>query len=158
MNRIFEKALQQLESGQKGCAFSECRKIASRYEDNPGVLKLCANIASLCNRHAEAVNWLRAAIRLDDRQAACHYDLARALIELNRLDEAVSSLKNVLQINASHIDARLKMGQAYCASGSYHEAVRQFKQTIQIDHSKAVPYCWLGIDYEKQRRFSQDLG
>jgi len=158
MNRMFEQALNFLESGQKGPAFFECRKIARQYKDNPGVLKLCGNIARQCNRHAEAVKWLQAAIRLDDRQSDYHYDLALILIEMNRLGAAISSLKKVLQINKDHIDARLKMGQIYCDSGSHENAIKQFKQAIQADPGQAISYCWLGIVYEKLNLFSKALG
>lgn len=147
---MVEQVLHFLEIGQKKTAMDECRTIVRMHENDPGVLKACANIAMRCDALQDAMTWIQGAIRLDGRKADYHYDLATVYLGLGSLDAAITSLETVLQLKDDHTAARLKLGEVHCNRGAYQAAVKQFQKAIKADPNQSVPYCWLGVAYAKQ--------
>src|SRR2546425_12298826 len=63
----------------------------------------------------EASIEFRNAIQIDDKFAAAHWGLARAYEGLQRAQEAFEELRKTTELDADHLDARVKLGNYYIA-------------------------------------------
>ncbi len=64
---------------------------------------------------------------------------AEALIQKREVSEAVINLKNILQKNPDHDQARFLLGSAYLSIDNYHNAEKEFQRAIIVnpDNNKA---------------------
>ncbi len=79
----------------------------------PGLLRALANNYRLCGRLEEAVACYRESLKREDGYLAAHVNLASALGELNRLDEARQAARGVLEREPDFSIAGYAAGLAY---------------------------------------------
>ena len=66
-----------------------------------------------------------------DKQAAL--ELANALFDARRFDEAVFWYRRVLALDPKDINARTDLGTAYYNLNRHDEAIAEFERTLQLD-------------------------
>lgn len=64
-------------------------------------------------KYQEASLEFRNAIQIDDRYAPGHWGLGRAYEGLKRLPEAFDEVKRAVELDANHLDSRVKLGNYY---------------------------------------------
>ena len=65
-------------------------------------------------------------------EAIAHYDYALALVQLNRVDQALESLAAALRADADLAEAHELRGELLSRKGQLAEAVREFQQALQL--------------------------
>jgi len=68
-------------------------------------------------------------VTADPQHAAAHFGQGRALLELNRTDEAIAAMERALQINPK-LNAHYRLGIAYQTKGDKAKAVAALKQAL----------------------------
>lgn len=109
-------------------------------------------IAEQANRHVErgsvqaAVELYQEALGAWPRNAMAHYNLAQTLLHLGRFDEAADHLEQVAALEPDHVESRAQLGQLAAMSGRLSDAVRWYRQTLNLaphDHATANNLAWL---------------
>jgi tetratricopeptide (TPR) repeat protein len=79
-------------------------------------------------RTAEAVGVLGEAVRTHPGSARAHYQLGRALFQLDRLEEAERSLRRAVELDANYPEAHLQLSKLYRRLGRAGDADRHAVQ------------------------------
>lgn len=93
-------------------------------------------------RTAEAIEQLRAAVRLAPNEAEYHYKLGLALAETGDLNGATIELEQAVAKNESFADGWYNLGLAYSQSGRLEDAVRSIQRAERVNPNEArYPYA-----------------
>jgi Flp pilus assembly protein TadD len=80
------------------------------------------------------------------------YNLAHALGEQGRYDEAAAHFMNALQIKPDFFDGLLNMGVTRAQQGQTAEAVEYYQRAIAVEPNSAKAHAELGVALAKQNR------
>lgn len=107
------------------------------------------------SRHGEAEAAFRNALSIRSDFAAAYYGLAEIYSKQNRPEEAAVARGNANRIAVSSLAAgralaqdTLNRGIAFWNSDNTEDAVRQFREALEIDATMGEPHYWLGLAYE----------
>jgi tetratricopeptide (TPR) repeat protein len=73
----------------------------------------------------------------------------------NKLDEAIESYKNALQIDPNYQDALHGLGMALFNGGRVDEAIATAKRLIEIDQDDILAHTSLSMFYQSQNRIEE---
>ena len=73
----------------------------------------------------------------------------------NKLDEAIESYKNALQIDPNYQDALHGLGMALFNSGRVDDAIATAKRLIEIDQDDILAHTSLSMFYQSQNRIEE---
>jgi len=92
------------------------------------------------NRHPEAVEHYRQALRIRPNYAQAMDNLGLDLAKMNRGAEALEYLQQAVRINPDSADAQYNLGIALAAAGRLDEAVEHYRRALGIkpDHVQAM--------------------
>lgn len=91
-------------------------------------------------RYEEAEATLRKAVALRGNYMESRINLGRTLIEMNRLDEALTQFRYVETHNSSAAMLHLNMGLAWRGKGEMDKARASFRKSVAIDHHSAAAH------------------
>ena len=107
------------------------------------------------DRYGEAEAAFRNALSIRSDFAAAYYGLAEIYSKQNRPEEAAVARGNANRIAVSSLAAgralaqdTLSRGIAFWNSDNTEDAVRQFREALEIDATMVEPHYWLGLAYE----------
>ena len=63
----------------------------------------------------------------------CEKEEIRALIDQNRLDEAVGRIEQLLKVDENSADLHFLLGQIFQKRGEWGKAINQFQRVIELD-------------------------
>ena len=86
------------------------------------------------------------------QQAEDHYKHGVELFEENKLDEAIAELREAIQLQPEHADARNYSGNALYLLGRTEESVNEYNEAIRIDPQHQDAHLNLGIVYKNEGR------
>jgi tetratricopeptide (TPR) repeat protein len=138
-----------------GCSNPEKAKIA-HVEKGEAYLK--------DEKFQEASLEFRNAIQIDEKLASAHWGLARSYEGLQRFQEAFEELRKTTDLDANNLDARVKLGNYYIASGKGHpelisEAKRLADQILAKDANHVEGHILMGSIFyaldERDKAFAE---
>lgn len=97
----------------------------------------------------------RNAIQIDEKLASAHWGLARAYEGLQRFQEAFEELRKTTELDADHLDARVKLGNYYIAGSKSNpqliaEAERLAREILQKDSNHIEGHILMGSVFYAQ--------
>ena len=103
----------------------------------------------------EASLEFRNAIQIDEKFATAHWGLARAYEGLQRFQEAFEELRKTSELDADHLDARVKLGNYYIAGAKSNpqliaEAERLAKEILQRNSNHIEGHILMGSVFYAQ--------
>ena len=84
-------------------------------------------------RTVAAANEYRRALQGSPRSAIILNKLGRVLIQMNRMDEALTSLTQALEVDPDNANTYVQLGRIYTASKKYKEGVNVLEEALQIN-------------------------
>jgi tetratricopeptide (TPR) repeat protein len=130
-------------SGRYAELESRARELTHRHPSSGFAWKALG--VSLSMQHKDALQALRTATQLLPDDAEAHANLAVALLDLGRLDEAVASYQRALEIKSDYVDAHINLGNALRSLGRLDEAVTSYRSALVIDPGHAEVHNNLGL-------------
>jgi tetratricopeptide (TPR) repeat protein len=85
------------------------------------------------NRHAEALQYYREAVRLSPANWEPHFKLGGELETAGQPDAARDELAEAVRLNPDHAPARYNYGAVLANQGRFDEAQRQFEESLRLD-------------------------
>jgi tetratricopeptide (TPR) repeat protein len=90
------------------------------------------------------INRFLQAIEQDPQNARLHYELANALQEQKRFDDALVNYRRALQLHPHYVEALNNMANMLCDMGRLDEAVSAYRLAIQVNPKIAILHYNLG--------------
>jgi tetratricopeptide (TPR) repeat protein len=82
-------------------------------------------------------------------------NLAQALIEEERIDEAMTAARTALRIDPSYAEAHVHLGHALASKRAYREAEAEYAQALRLKPDSAEAHNNLGATLADQNRFAE---
>lgn len=125
------------------------------YPEYINALNNLGNIFAEKREFKKSLTFYSRALTLNPDYPLSHYNLACALIELGRLDEAEAALLKVVQGDNEHVKALNSLGRLYCLRFQPDLSVAAFQRLIEIEPHSEEGYIGLGNTYSSINRFSK---
>jgi protein O-GlcNAc transferase len=145
MLQAFRMAREHFDAGRLPQADQLCRRILQEDTAHSGAWHLLGLIAGRAGRGDLAIDYFRAAIRINPDFAQAHTDLAIELATGRKLVEAVDSFVQALRVEPDHARAHFGLGVALQLQGKLDEAAASFRRAAQLRPDHAEAHCRLGF-------------
>ncbi len=86
-----------------------------------------------------------------------HNNLATALDEAGRSNEAIEHYQKTLKINPNYVKARYNLGNAYQNLGKFDQAIEQWSSVLRLDQSHVQAHNNLGVALVRQGKYDQAI-
>ena len=106
---------------------------------------------------ARAIELFDAALAIDPKSAAVHYNRALALYDAGRPEEALRGYDETLRLEPSHAKAHWNRGVVLRALGRLDEAMACYHEVLRLEPGFAAAHCNLGNALSLQRRWEDAL-
>jgi tetratricopeptide (TPR) repeat protein len=116
-------------------------------QDNYVAYNNRGDVYSRFDRHQDAIEDYKQAIRIKPSLAEAHYNLGAAHAKLGRWQEAMEAYKQAIRIKPDDLESHNNLGAAYAKLGRWQEAIDVLKQAIRIKPDDAMAHSNLGITY-----------
>jgi predicted Zn-dependent protease len=126
--------------------------------DNSFCRDLLAYELNAQGRGDEALEEMRAAIKLDPHNPEPYTRMADLLLPAGRIDEAASAYRSALALQENNVDARAGLGWTYLQQKKPADAKREFARAVEADPNLGTVrfylayVCRLMGDYEESNR------
>jgi len=137
--------LTYLESGNAAGAAGLIEQGLQAATDDAESRSNLGNALQKLNRHAEAVDQYREALRIDPALAEASNNLGLALRALKRDDEAVACFQDAIRVRPGLADAHYNLGDALQTLNRLDEAVRAYQEALRSRPDFARAHNNLGI-------------
>jgi len=141
---LFSEAVNCHRDGKLNDADRLCRRILELCPRHAESLHLLGAIAYQTSRYDMAVEMIRSAIRIDNRNAPYHSDLGLSLQAQGKLDAAVAQYKRALGLKPDYPEAHYYLGNALRDQGKTAEAAARYEQALKLRPGYALACSSLG--------------
>ena len=111
----------------------------------------------VAGRADEAIEQIKTALRLDNKQIEVNSNMANALAEQGRYEEAVPYYQLELGFDPSRANVRVNFGNTLLALGRNDEAREQFRLALETKSTLAEANNGLGVSYLLENRFADAI-
>jgi Flp pilus assembly protein TadD len=130
----------------------------ARLRKYPGDFVAHANLGSLLldeGRNAEAIDQLRAAVRVRPDQPAARNNLALALRAAGELDAAIDELIETTRVAPTYLQARYNLATSLLAKGKPREAIVELERVLAANPDDAAALSKLGSALAMSGRYDE---
>ncbi len=152
---VFQRALSAFRRGQFGEAERDLRKLLRKAPTNLAVLNILAGVLIALKRFEEAEPHLKAALRIDARSDATHYNYGLVLKALGRPDEALSRFTEALRINPQNAESWNNRGVAHHDLRDYLAALADLNKAAALAPRYAAAYFNKGRSLAELKRYDE---
>lgn len=96
-----------------------------------------------------ALQMSQKAVQLDPTLAEAHKNLALALCDLNRCDEALAHASEAVRLKPDFDKAHFVLGKTLFRLGRYQDAVAKYKEAIRVNGEYDKAHYSLGVAYDR---------
>ena len=144
LQAVLEEGLRHHEAGRLPEAEALYRQVLAQVPDHPDALQLLADLAQRAGEHAQAVELLRHATRINPSPHGFN-QLGLALHAAGRRDEAIAALRRALALNPGYSEAHNHLGLALQEAGRLDAALACFHAALDCRPGNAQAINNLGI-------------
>lgn len=105
--------------------------------------------------YSDELRFFRHVIAHNPEAAGAHLNLAEALIEENRPEEAAAAARIAVRQRPSSQDARINLGIALSHLQRFEEAERHFRKAVEIAPNASEPHANLGVLLSRRNRLDE---
>ncbi len=112
-------------------AHAEVDEVLKVHPGSPSALTLKARLVLADGASANALDIAKQAVAADGRSAQAHLTMARVLLALNRLDDAIKELRDTLNIDPASLPAQLELAEFHRRRGELNPALEYANQAVK---------------------------
>lgn len=137
-------AMEHQNEGEFGKAEIICREILRKDPRNVNATRMLGTIARDLDKPRLAARMLRNAVKLAPDFYGARIDLARALIEIDELDEAEPVVREAIKLAPELPQPRSLLGNLHTKQGKFEEAVEDYKQALEKQPNHGASLAAMG--------------
>lgn len=157
INLLFKHGLTLHEQGHLDQASIIYQKVLSNYPLHYDSLYLSGLIAAQTKNLVLAVELIGKAIEINPNHSVAFCNLGNALLELNRIDEALSNYDKAISLNPAYPEAYINRGVALQELRHLEEALSSYDMAIAINPRYADAYSNRGNVLQELKRTEEAL-
>jgi tetratricopeptide (TPR) repeat protein len=154
---FFEAGLKLMHAGQFQAAEQCGRQALAIDAAHADSLHLMGLLSLLAKQPVVAIEWFALAIRANPEVADYFFNLANALRQEKRIDEAIKSLDRALTLQPRHAEGWYAMGELLQQQKRLDEAVMSFDMALKANASWREAANASGLLYFETRRFQEAI-
>lgn len=151
---LFNKAMDLRKQGEQQEAVNELLEALKIYPHCLRALTWLGATYGQSGNPAVSVKILSIATQLYPQDAGAHYNLALAYGELGNADE-IPEYQRTLEIDPDYVLAYLNWGAALYTKGQYDEAIKVYREGIEVNPLFASLHYSLGLALEQQGKTAE---
>lgn len=157
INALLGQAFHYFEQGNLDAAEPILLKILQNHAKNFDALHLLGIIKAIRHDQQEAIKLFRKAISIDANNNFVHFNLAKALMEVGKDEEAIFHHKKAVQLAPGHVEAWLNYGVSLANLARYEEALVCYEKIFAL--APGFPKAWVnyGTALYKLERYQDAL-
>ena len=105
----------------------------------------------------DSISLFEHALKVTKGNYLANANLGAALLEQDKVDQAIEQLQLAIQTNPNCAEAYLNLADAYRKLGQYADAVQVYNRVIQVRPNYAPAYYELGITYDRLGQYQQAI-
>ena len=121
--------------------------LVNKYPDSYMGHKLLAEIYEKEGGMRKAIDEYVKVIEIDGKDCKSYYRISFLLNELDKKDESIIMLKNLLKVKPDHFEAMQLLGDVLCSTGSYKEALNVYTDMLKYYPNSYEAYYNMGMAY-----------
>ncbi len=121
--------------------------LVNQYPESCMGHKLLAQIYEKEGGMRKAIDEYVQVIELDNKDCKSYYRISFLLNELDKKDESIIMLKNLLKVKPDHFEAMQLLGDVLCSNGSYKEALNVYSDMLKYYPNSYEAYYNMGMAY-----------
>jgi tetratricopeptide (TPR) repeat protein len=137
-------AVEHQRAGEFGKAENICRDILRKDPTNINATRLLGNLASELGKPRLAARMLRNAVRLAPDFFGARMDLARALLDIDELDECAEVLNTAIRQHPELPQPHSMLGNLLSKRGFFEDAVKAYEAALEAQPNHAASLAGLG--------------
>jgi tetratricopeptide (TPR) repeat protein len=137
-------AVEHQRAGEFGKAENICRDILRKDPTNVNATRLLGNLASELGKPRLAARMLRNAVRLAPDFFGARMDLARALLDIDELDECAEVLNTAIRQHPELPQPHSMLGNLLSKRGFFEDAVKAYEAALEAQPNHAASLAGLG--------------
>lgn len=130
-------------------------KIIDKFPRNYTAHKLLAELYEKDGKINLALDEYIRAVELNEKNYEMHYKVASLLYQLNRNDDAIIMLQDLLKIKPDYLDATLLLGNIFYDEERFKDAVSIYIVAIQYHPTEYELYYDMGMAYTRLNNFQK---
>jgi tetratricopeptide (TPR) repeat protein/SAM-dependent methyltransferase len=155
--KLFATAVARHQAGVIGEAESRYRQVLKLFPEHADSLHNLGLIALQRGSLTDAVDLIEKAIKVNDRVAEYHYNIAGAWRALNRMEEVAAHLERAIELRGDHALAHLNLGNVRLDQGDSAAAVTCYERALALDPNLSPAYFNLANIQFKQGRWNEAI-
>ena len=157
INALLGQAFHYFQQGNLEAAEPILLKILQMHAKNFDALHILGIIKAMRRDQQEAIKLFRKAISIDANNNFVHFNLAKALMEVNKNEDAIVHHKKAVQLAPGHIEAWLNYGVSLTNLERYEEALACYEKVFALE--PRFPDAWVnyGTALYKMERYQDAL-
>lgn len=154
---LLEDANKLHQKGNFAEAERQYKRILVENGGNAEALHLLGVLYIQTGKEEDAIDLINRAIQLNQNIAVYHSNLAIALQNLGRFDEAAQQFQTAVYIKPDHFEAYNALGDILKNKGEYVEAIKYYEQALAINPNFVEGFNNLGIALQGLKNFDQAM-
>jgi tetratricopeptide (TPR) repeat protein len=134
-----EQALSLHQSGDLDAAEQAYLDIVTDDSQNAEALKLLGVLACQRGKFDDGINYLEAAIQIDDTVAEYHFALGQGYVATGKVEDGIKAMLEAGRVDPARADIYGAIGDTFQQIHNFPEALRAYQRAIALD-SKNVNY------------------
>ena len=151
-SQLMEEAIRRHQAGQVDVAANIYRQVLSAQPDHVEALHLLGVVDHQQGRHAQAIERMTAALRLQPKNSAVHGNLALALRAIGKRAEAAEHLQTSLRLDPGYLVARKNLGIVLGELGRTQDAESHLRQVAAASPNDKGALSSLALNFMQQGR------
>lgn len=135
LDRDFQSAVADYNSGKLAQAAAELEKLAVVAPTNPDVQELLGLVYSAESQNARATQYLEKAVRLQPDSAPARTNLAANLVRMGKMSSAEEQFRKAADLAPDNFDTNHNLGEFYVRIGDLPRATSALERAQRIDPS-----------------------
>lgn len=122
-------------------------KLVEKYSDSYKGHKILAEIYEKEGGMRKAIDEYVKVIEINNTDCNTYYKISYLLNELNKKDESIIMLNNLLKVKPEHFEAMQLLGDLLCEKGKYREALNTYSDMLRYYPNSYEAYYNMGMAY-----------
>jgi protein O-GlcNAc transferase len=154
---LFDQAVALFRNGRLAQAKRIARRILADQPKHDQALHLLGVVSSQQGNHSEGLQFIDAAMQIEEQSASIYNSRGNVLLALQRFDEAVASYDNAIALKSDFAEAFCNRGAALQELKRFDEALASYNQAIAFRPNYAEAFCNRGLALQELKRFDEAL-